>query len=71
MMDSLKVIIEQIFGTYQPVTYEIYNSVSDSYDIVIADGFAGVDWAYLAGVFLFGVSLFCVFKIIGGIVKNV
>lgn len=67
----MKDIIADIFGTYEPITYEVYNSVTDTYDTVIASGTAGVDWMYVAGVILFGVALFCVFKIIGGIVKNV
>ena len=70
-MEVLKEIIISIFGTYEPVTYEVYNSVTDSYDTVIASGMAGVDWAFIAGVLLFGITSFCVFRIIGGIIKNV
>lgn len=70
-MDVLKEVIVNIFGTYEPVTYEVYNSVTDSYDTVIASGMAGVDWMFIAGVLLFGITAFCVFRIIGGIIKNV
>lgn len=68
---SMYDIITEIFGTYQPVTYEVYNSATDSYDVIVASGSAGVDWTYIGGIFLFGLTLFCVFKIIGGIIKNV
>lgn len=61
-------LITTIFGTYQPVTYEVYNAVTESYDIVVAQGFAGVDWPYILAVGGFFLVLYSIMRIIGGIV---
>lgn len=61
-------LITTIFGSYTPVTYEIYNVVTDSYDTVVAQGFAGVDWPYLLAVVGFFLVLYSILRIIGGIV---
>lgn len=61
-------LITSIFGSYTPVTYVIYNSVTESYDTVVAQGFAGVDWPYILAVGGFFLVLYSVMRIIGGIV---
>lgn len=58
-------IIINLFGIYTPVTY------NDGVNDVIPSGMAGVDWTFIAGVFLFSLTLYCVFRVIGGIFKNV
>lgn len=70
MVETLKSIITAIFGEYTPVTYQMYDSVNDTYYDVVASGFAGVDWPYVCSVVLFAIVMFCVFRIIGGILKN-
>lgn len=61
-------LITCIFGSYTPVTYEIYNAVTESYDTVVAQGFAGVDWPYILAVGGFFLVLYSILRIIGGIV---
>lgn len=61
-------LISTIFGQYHPVTYEVYNAVTESYDSVVACGFAGVDWPYILAVFGFFLVLYSILRIIGGIV---
>lgn len=61
-------LITIIFGSYTPVTYEIYNAVTESYDTVVAQGFAGVDWPYILAVGGFFLVLYSILRIIGGIV---
>lgn len=61
-------LITSIFGSYTPVTYVIYNAVTESYDTVVAQGFAGVDWPYILAVGGFFLVLYSVMRIIGGIV---
>lgn len=51
-----------LFGLYQPVQY-----VTASGDSIIPAGMSGVDWTYVLGVALFGLSLYCVYRMIGGI----
>lgn len=60
----MRSLIISIFGTYTPVTYSL-NGVD-----VIADGFAGVDWEFISSVFLFGICLLSVFRLIGCLLKN-
>lgn len=75
LADGLKGVIQSIFGVYEPVTTtaaitetvdgEIVTTLVD----VVADGAAGVDYEYISGVILFGVMLFCLFKLLGGILS--
>lgn len=60
-------LIIDIFGTYQPNTYEMITT--DGAIDVIPNGLAGVDIPYIAGVILFGIFLYCTFRIIGGLIK--
>lgn len=62
---SLKSIIIDLFGSYVPITY------SDGSIDIIPDGLSGVDFEWLAGVFLFAMSFYCVFRILGGILTYV
>ena len=57
-------IIIQLFGVYTPVTY------NDGVNDIIPSGAAGVDWVFVSGVLLFALSLYCVFRIMGGIFKH-
>lgn len=61
----MRSIIVDLFGSYEPVVYQD----ADGIDIV-ASGMAGVDWSFLSGVILFGLTLYCVFRIIGGFFKK-
>lgn len=53
-------VITQLFGSYSPLV--------DSEGAVIT-GIAGVDFAWLAGVFLFAIVLWSFFKLVGGVFK--
>lgn len=75
IISGLKSVIISIFGEYEPVmtTGTVTETVGDVttttlYDTVAA-GAAGVDYEWLAGVFLFGILLFCLMKLLGGILK--
>lgn len=69
----MKSIIVQIFGIYQPLTTDLPvldgSGTIQVYN-VIPSGFAGVDWQWIAGVFLFGIVLYSLFRIIGTILKG-
>lgn len=69
----MKELITSLFGVYTPITYTAPGPVIDGtvteYDVV-AGGFAGIDWTWLAGVALFGLTLYCVFRIIGGVINK-
>lgn len=61
-------LITSIFGVYTPVTYEVYNAATETYETVVAQGFAGVDWPYILAVGGFFLVLYSIMRIIGGIV---
>lgn len=69
-MNTFVDIITDLFGSYTPVTYDVLDSSGNVLYSPVASGFAGVDWPWLAGVLLFGLSLYCVFRIIGGIITK-
>lgn len=63
-------ILESLFGTYTPVTYESVSSTGALIE-VIPNGLSGVDWPYILGVFLFAICLYSVFRILGVILSRV
>lgn len=60
-------LITSIFGQYHPVTYDVYNAVTESYETIVAQGFAGVDWPYILAVGGFFLVLYCILRIVGGV----
>lgn len=64
-------LIISIFGEYVPVmtdmpVTEIINGeeVTTIYSVV-ASGAAGLDWSWIAGVALFGIVLYSLFRLLG------
>ena len=66
---NLKELIAQIFGEYTPVTYQLASD-TDIQNIIPA-GAAGVDWQWVAGVALFGITLYMVLSIIRSVIYHV
>lgn len=60
----MKDVILAIFGAYEPVTTTVIDAAGETVTAV-ASGLAGVDWPYIAGVLLFGVVLYCFFRLVG------
>lgn len=75
-LSGLKALIVSIFGEYTPVMTqtpitETVDGVTTTTMIdVVASGAAGVDYAWLAGVALFGLLLYSVLRIFGSILKS-
>lgn len=68
----MKELITALFGVYTPVLTDEVTLAADgtSFTVqVVAAGLAGVDWSWLAGVFLFAVVLYCALRIVGGLAK--
>lgn len=55
--------MQAIFGVYNPVGY-----TDASGNFIVASGFAGVDWPYILSVCLFSLVVYCLFKLLGGII---
>lgn len=75
VVESIKSVLASIFGTYEPVTTTaVYMETVDGETVttlvdVVADGAAGVDYEYLSGVLIFCIMLFCLFRLLGGILS--
>ena len=67
--DGLAGVVSSIFGVYTPRTYTTTTYI-DGQSVTateIVPGVAGLDWPWLCGAALFGIMLFCLFKLLGGI----
>ena len=75
VLSGLKALISSIFGEYTPttttavITETVGENVNQYLVETVVPGAAGVDYAWLAGVFLFGILLFCLMKLLGGVLK--
>lgn len=63
-------LMTSIFGSYTPVLTAVYDSDGTYLGDVVASGFAGVDWEYILGVFLFGIVLYCVLRIFEAVIRS-
>lgn len=64
-MSTIKDLILDIFGVYSAPYYTDGGGID-----IIPAGMAGVDWPWISGVVFFGITLYCVFRIIGGAFKK-
>jgi len=75
-MDSFKSFLLSMFGSYEPVTYTVTNTVqigeevyTDTYE-AIANGLAGVDWPWVMGALCFLICLYSFFRIIAMVLRG-
>lgn len=69
---SLMGAIFAVFGEYTPRTYMVTTYLDDGTAVTsteIVPGLAGLDYNWIAGVVLFTLSLFCIFRMIGGLFR--
>jgi len=64
---KIPVLNQQLVGD-GVVSYDTYDVFTDT---VVASGASGVDWQYVLGVFGFFLVVYCIFRIIGTVIKNV
>lgn len=71
MIETMMQLVEAIFGVYTPVTYTDYIYMSGAYQTVekVAPGLAGVDWPWVAGVWLFVTVLYSFLRILGSVIN--
>ena len=75
VLTGMKALVTSIFGEYTPVTttsvvtQTVGNDIHQYLVEAVAPGAAGVDYEWLSSVFLFGLLLFCLMKLLGGILK--
>ena len=68
---SLIDFIRGLLGTYQAVTYQVYNEALQQYENIIPAGFAGVDWGYVISGALFIVVIYCLLKMLGALICKI
>lgn len=61
-MQTFRDFLNTVLGVYTPITYD-YGTES-----IIPDGFAGVDWPYLIRGFILAMVIYCVLRLIGGLI---
>ena len=61
VVSTLKSFFDSVLGVYTPVTVTI-----DGVTTALS-GFAGVDWPYLVRAAAFLLCLWCVFRLLGGL----
>ena len=72
---GIKALITSIFGEYTPVkssavvSETVNGEVNTTIIDIVAPGMAGVDFQWLAGVLLFAILLFCLMKLLGGVLS--
>ena len=67
-------ILANLFGSYSAPTYRAVQELSDGTLVnvdIIPPGLAGVDIPWVAGVFLFGLTLYCLLRIVGSVISNI
>lgn len=75
VLTGLKALVTSIFGEYTPVTttsvvsQTVGNDTQQYLIETVAPGAAGVDYEWVAGVLLFAIMLFCLMKLLGGVLK--
>lgn len=70
---TLAETIRSLFGVYTPRTQTVttyYDGQPISTEEQIVPGLAGLDYEWLAGVGMFALVTFCLFRLLGGILKN-
>lgn len=67
-------VVVQILGTYQPKTYTVdeYNAQGElvSTSVQYVPGLAGLDYHWISGATIFALFLFCLLKMVGGLLCN-
>lgn len=61
-MSAFTQFLDSVLGSYSPITYDAGS------DVLIPDGFAGVDWPYLIRAAAFLLVVWCVLRIVGGLI---
>lgn len=65
-------VLTDIFGEYTPRTQTVTTYFADGssvQSVEVVPGFAGLDWVWISAVALFCIVIFCIFRMIGGVVK--
>lgn len=65
--------LSSLFGTYTPRTQTVVTTYEDGTTVEAQEpvpGLAGLDWPWLAGVALFCLVMYCLFRLVGVLLKK-
>lgn len=68
---SIRDFLLSVLGSYEPVTYAVYDVAADTVTHVVPAGLAGVDWLYVGCLALLIVVVYCVLKCLGGLICKI
>lgn len=71
--NSMVQAVRNLFGTYTPRTQTVttyYDGQPLSVDEQVIPGLGGLDWEWITGAFVFVLMLYCLFRLLGGILRN-
>lgn len=64
VLTQIQEFMQEMFGVYTPITY-----TNDAGATVVPAGFAGVNFEYVFSVLLFALTIYCLFRLLGGFFK--
>ena len=70
--ETMPGLLTALFGAYTPRTQTVTEYLSDGSSVTyteVVPGLAGLDWPWVASVTLFTMALYCIFRMIGGLMK--
>ena len=68
--DTVRDVLEGLFGEYTPRTQTVTQYLPDGSSVTYQEyvsGVAGMDWDWLASVAIFILILYCLFRLLGGV----
>ena len=73
MFENLIEFIQTLLGTYEPVSYPVYEIAPDVEVVrnIIPSGLAGVDWRYIFTGLVFLVTIYSVFRLLGILLQSI
>lgn len=69
---QLPELLVDLFGSYEPKTYTVTEYLPDGETVIsqqYVPGLAGMDMEWLASVGLFALVIYCLLKLVGGVLK--
>ena len=72
--DTIQAVLESLFGEYSPRTQTVTQYLSDGTSVESVEyvpGLAGMDWPWIASVSVFMLMLYCLFRLLGGVLSRV
>ena len=70
---TIRSVLENLLGVYTPRTQTVTEHLEDGTEVSYQQyvpGLAGVDWTWLSALFIFSLMLYCLFRLLGGVMSR-